>query len=368
MAAAVALTWTGCGARNEAAPVAAAEPVAVQARVWKIEPRTFTASVAVTGTLVSKSQVDVKAETTGRVLRFDKQEGDQVRAGEALVWVDEENYKLAVAQAESAVGVAEASLERASVLESHSRSEHERARNLVASGGITDKDLQSAAIAEKDAVAQVTLAKAQLAQSRSVLEQARKRLRDSVVKAPVSGEIQKKYVNPGAYVEPPTPVFSLVDNTRLELESPVATAELAPIRRGQRVTFEVNSYPAVKFEGVVEEINPAVDAASRSAKVRVRVNNAGGRLKAGMFAQGEILTGVSAQAVIIPATAVYREDRSSKQSTVFVVENERAVRRGVRIGRERDGELEILEGLKPGDALITEQSIELAEGVRVRAQ
>jgi len=361
-----ALTLAACK-RQQTSTVVAAEPPRVQAPIWKVEPRAFHTTVAVTGTLVSRTRVDVKAETTGRVLRFDKEEGQSVQAGEPLVWVDEENYRLAVNQAESAVAVAEAGLERARVLEAHSRSEYERARNLVASGGITDKDLKAAAVAERDAAAQVALAKAQLAQARVALDQARKRLRDAVVRAPVAGEIQKKFVNPGAYVEPPTAVFTLVDNSRLELESPVATSELAPIRPGQRVTFQVNSYPGQSFDGVVSEVNPAVDTESRSAKVRIRVHNAGGRLKAGMFAQGEILTGVIPQAIVIPSTAVYREDRTATESTVFVVENGKARRRSVRIGRERNGELEILAGLKPGDLLITEQSIELADGVRVTA-
>ncbi|MCC6859875.1 MAG: efflux RND transporter periplasmic adaptor subunit [Bryobacterales bacterium] len=357
----------GCRS-NEAAPPAAAEAPALAVVTVKVQARPFTASVAVTGTLVSKSQVDIKAETTGRVVRFDKDEGDRVASGEPVVWVDEENYKLAVSQAESAVAVAQAALEKARVMEAHSRSEHERARNLLASGGITDRDLKAAAVAEKDAAAQVALAEAQLAQARSVLDQSRKRLRDAVVRAPVAGEIQRKYVNAGAYVEPPTPVFSLVDNGRLELEAPVPTADLAPVRTGQRVTFQVNSYPGETFRGVVEEINPAVDAASRSAKVRVRVDNAGGRLKAGMFAQGEILTGAAVQAILVPAAAVYREDRASRESYVYVVQNGKAARRAVQIGRERDGELEIAGGLQPGDILVAQQSIQLAEGVPVKAQ
>jgi multidrug efflux pump subunit AcrA (membrane-fusion protein) len=84
-----------------------------------------------------------------------------------------------------------------------------------------------------------------------------------------------------------------------------------------------------------------------------------------MFAQGEILTGVEARAVIVPATAVYRDDRSAKTSYVYVAENGKAARREVRIGRERETSLEIAAGLRPGDSLISEQSIELAEGVRV---
>jgi RND family efflux transporter MFP subunit len=361
------LFLAGCR-KNQAAPAAVAEAPAIEVAALAVASRPFTATVAVTGTLISKSQVDIKAETTGRVMRFDKDEGDRVAAGEAVVWIDEENYKLAVSQAESAVLVSQAALEKAQVMEAHSRSEHERARNLLTSGGITDKDMQAAAVAEKDAAAQVALAKAQLAQAQAALDQSRKWLRDAVVRAPVSGEIQKKYVNAGAYVEPPTPVFSLVDNGRLELEAPVPTADLAPVRPGQRVTFQVNAYPEETFEGGVEEINPAVDAVSRSAKVRVQVNNSRGRLKAGMFAQGEILTGAAIQAITIPSTAVYREDRAAKDSYVYVVENGKAARRAVRIGRERNGELEIIEGLKPGDLLITEQSIQLAEGVSVKAR
>ena len=61
---------------------------------------------------------------------------------------------------------------------------------------------------------------------------AQKRVRDTVINSPVAGEIQKKLINTGAYVEAPTPVFTVVDNSRLELESPVASADLAPIRPG----------------------------------------------------------------------------------------------------------------------------------------
>jgi membrane fusion protein (multidrug efflux system) len=130
----------------------------------------------------------------------------------------------------------------------------------------------------------------------------------------------------------------------------------------------VNAYPATTFEGRVLEINPSVEAETRSAKVRIRVDNAAGRLRAGMFVEGRILTGVTAQAIVVPAAAVYRDDRSAQTAFLYLAENNRAVRRKVRIGRELDGKLEIVEGLKPGDILLAEQSIEIAEGVRVEPQ
>ena len=361
------LFLAGCH-KKEAAPVSAADPAPVRATVTEVKTVPFAASVDVTGSLVSTARVDVKAEIIGRVVKFPKEEGDRVAAGEAVAWVNDADYKLAVRQAESAVEVARAARERARVMEDHARSELERAGNLIKSGGITQKDRDAAELASRDARAQVALTDAQLAQTEAVLEVARKRLRDTVIHAPVAGEIQRKFINTGAYVEAPTAVFTLVDNSRLELESPVPASELASIRPGQKLTFSVVSYPGEVFEGRVVEINPAVDEQTRSAKVRISVANRGARLKAGMFAQGEIRTGAERQAVVVPTAAVHRDDRSSKDARVFVVDGGRAKERAVRIGSERDGSLEVTGGLKNGDLLITEQSIEVAEGVRVEAR
>jgi hypothetical protein len=87
-----------------------------------------------------------------------------------------------------------------------------------------------------------------------------------------------------------------------------------------------------------------------------------------MFAEGEILTGIRKQTIVIPAAAVYRAEGTSAGSYVFVVEADKAVRRSVQIGRETDSKLEITEGLKPGDLLVAEQKVELAEGVRAKRE
>jgi membrane fusion protein (multidrug efflux system) len=193
-------------------------------------------------------------------------------------------------------------------------------------------------------------------------------LRDTAIRSPVGGVIEEKYVNVGAYVEAPTLVFSVVDNSRLELETPVPSAQLGRVATGQRVRFRVNSYPAVDFEGAVIEVSPTVDAASRSAKVRVQVNNASGRLKAGMFAQGEIITSVREQSIVIPAAAVYRTEGSVDDTYVYLVQNNRAVQRKVRLAVETGTSALVAEGLVPGDLLVDRQSIELADDVRVQPE
>jgi len=356
----------GCRKNDVATPVLASGPAAVTATVFTVASEPFRATVPVTGTLVSRSRVEVKAEVIGRVTRFDKEEGARVEAGEAVASVNDENYQLALRQAETGVKVAEAGIERASLVESHSRSELERAEHLLKSGGITDKDLKAAQLAGRDATAQVVIARAQLEQARAALDLAQKHIRDTVIRAPISGEIQHKALNKGAYVEAATPVMTIVDNRRLELECSVASADLGPLRAGQRTTFGVNSYLGVTFEGKVVEINPAVDEQTRSARVRIQVDNSAGKLKTGMFAQGEILTGVDSAAIVIPSAAVYRDDRAARSAYVFILQNGKAMRRDVRVGRERDSKLEILDGLNPGDRVIAEQNIEIAEGVAIQ--
>jgi RND family efflux transporter MFP subunit len=360
------LLLAGCRKKETEAtkqPAAPAVPVAV----LQVQPEAFTASVPVTGTLVSRALVIVKAETTGRLVKFAKQEGDSVAAGEALAWVDEENYRLSVQQAQSSVEVADAAQARTRVMAEHNATELDRARNLIKSGGITDRDLKAAEVAQRDAQAQVSLADAQLAQAKAALSVAQKRLRDCVIHSPINGVIEQRFANPGAYLEPPTQLFSVVDNQKLELESPVPATDVAQLRAGQRVTFHVNSYPQTSFEGKVIEINPAIDALTRSAKVRIGADNSSNQLKAGMFGQGEIQTGVQKQAVIVPAVAAYRASGTGADAYVFLVENGKAARRDVRIGKEIDGKLEIVTGLKAGDVLIAEQRIELADGVAVTA-
>lgn len=367
LAAALAAALAGCRPQTEG-PVQAAEAPPVVAPAIVVRPQPFTAVIPVTGSLISRTRVEVRAETFGRVLRFPKEEGERVRAGEPMIWVEEDNYRLALKQAESSVQVAEAGVARAKVMAEHAQNELDRAQNLIKSGGITEKDLKLAIVTEQDARSQVRVAEAQLEQARTAVEIAHKKLADTVIRAPVDGEIQRKYVNAGAYVEAPTPVFVLVDNSRLELEAPVPASELAQVRPGMRVNFRVSSYPDQRFEGRVVEIGPAVDAESRAAKVRIAAPNAGGRLKAGMFAEGEIVTGVSKSALVIPSAAVYRDDKASGEGSVFVISEGRAVRRKLRLGRQLDGTAEVASGLKAGDVLITEQSLELAEGVRVQAR
>ncbi|MFB3904999.1 MAG: efflux RND transporter periplasmic adaptor subunit [Acidobacteriota bacterium] len=359
-----AFFFSSCAREAVSAKTEAPPPLPV--RTVRLQAKPLEHRVEVTGTLISTVAVDIKTEVQGRLMSVTKEEGDFVQNGELVAVQNEENPKLGLQQAEANLETAIAALERVKVVEEHARIEDERAKNLLKSGGITDRDFQAAQMALNDAKAQRRLAEAQIEQARQAVAVARKRLDDCRVYSPISGEIERKYLNQGSYVDGGAVLYHVVDNQRLELEMFVSSNDLGQLKEGQVVRFSVPSYPGEAFEGRIKTINPAVQAASRSISVRASVPNPARKLKAGMFARGWIVTGIQTEGYMVPPNAVWR--RANLAPFVFVVEQGTAHKREVTLGLEQPEGIEITQGLKPGDEVVTEQYMELADGSRVAPQ
>ncbi|HET7841855.1 MAG TPA: efflux RND transporter periplasmic adaptor subunit [Terriglobia bacterium] len=351
---------------NENAKSASNSARVLTVHVTRILPQTLDRTLDTTGSLVSSVAVGVKTEFAGRLVAMSKQEGDRVSQGELVAQLDEVNAHLGAEQARAALEVARASLERARVAEKHARSEFERAQNLLKSGGITDQGFQAATVAAQDAQAQVQFAQAQVDQATQALAMAEKHLRDCRITSPISGEVERKFVNPGSWVDGNTLLYRLVDNQRLELETFAASSDLGQVARGQKIRFTVAAYPDEVFEASITAVGAAVDPQNRSAVVRAAVPNPSGKLKAGMFAKGKIVTGTRPESVVVPSTALWR--RSGQAPYVYVVEQNRARKRQVQMGQEDSMGIEILTGLKPGETVVADQNLELAEGVALSPQ
>jgi RND family efflux transporter MFP subunit len=348
---------------SDPARPAATATASLAVRVVRVEARPLELGVNVTGSLVSSVAVDVKTEFAGRLISLLKQEGDRVSRGELVAQMEEVSAKLSVGQARATLEVAQATLDRVKVAEEHARRELDRAQNLLKSGGITDRDFQAAETAARDAQAQVNLAQAQVEQARQTTAQAEKHLNDCRILSPISGEVERKFVNPGSWLDGNALVYHLVDNQRLELETYVASTELAPLTKGQKIRFTVAAFPDQEFDASVLAISPAVQLQNRSVLVRAAVPNPSGRLKGGMFAKGRIITGTRPSTVVIPADAVWR--RAGQPSYVYLVDQNRARRREVKLGLEQPQGFEIASGLNDGEVVVAEQNLELADGVNL---
>jgi len=340
----------------------AATPILVVPMV-RVAPRNLDLTIDITGSLVSAAAVEVKTEFAGRLVAMLKKEGDPVRQGELLAQLDDTDARLSLGQARAALEVAQAALERARVAGDHARAELDRAQNLVKSGGITDRDLLTAYTTDRDARAQDKVAEAQVEQAKQAVALAEKHWRDCRILSPISGEVERKFLNPGGWLDGSVLLYRLVDNQRLELETYVASSELGRVQKGQKVRFTVAAFPGETFEGAIKNISAAVDMLNRSALLRAAVPNPAGRLRAGMFIKGSIVVGAKPDALVVPVSALWR--RSGQAPFLYVAVNNQARKREVKTGQEADDSIEITSGLAGGETVIVEQNLELADGVKV---
>ncbi|MBN2243121.1 MAG: efflux RND transporter periplasmic adaptor subunit [Acidobacteria bacterium] len=359
----------GCGAPAEEKDDSGSGPGAAPALTVKVEPvvRTeWAGTVAISGNLRTLSKVEVKPEVGGRLVSTLADEGDLVREGQLLAEIEQTNYQLAYRQAAAALQVARAGLERALVSAEFAQTEKERADNLLKSGGITEKDHQAAATGMREAATQVGLAEAQCAQAEAALAIAEKALGDCKIFAPAPGIVQKRFFDAGSLLGPGASVFTLVDNSRLEMECVVPSYQLVSIRLGQPAEFTTPSWGERKFGGVVSAINPTIDPESRSVRIRLKVENRNMELRDGMYARGEITTDRQKDALVIPRDALVPEEHASEYGSVFVVENGKAVLRRILVGDGRQDRLWVREGLEEGEWIIVERGPSLKDGSAVR--
>jgi RND family efflux transporter MFP subunit len=341
----------------------------MQALVVKTEQakrQEWIVTAPISGNLRSLSTIEIKPEVGGRLVAAYFEEGDLVQKDQLMAEIDVVNYKLAYDQANATLGVAQAGLDRARVALEHAKIEKERADNLLRSGGITQKDHQAALTSVKEAETGVGLAQAQCEQAKAVRAIAEKSLKDCKIIAQAAGHVQKKSFDKGSLLAPGVGLYTLVDNSRLEMECVIPSYQLAAIKIGQRAEFTTPTWGERRFSGVVSAINPTIESDNRSVKIILKINNSGGALRSGMYARGEITAGREPQAFVISRNALISEKDESGSAGVYVVKEGKAHHRIVEVGGVQQEKAWIRQGIHEGDLVITEIGPSLKDGVSVQ--
>ncbi len=342
-----------------------AGPADLSVRTVRVEPGDWMNTVPISGSLETLSSVEVRAEVGGRLAAVHVREGELVHKGELLAEIDSSNYELAYRQSAAASAVAQAGLERARISAEHASAEKARADNLLQTGGITQKDHQAAITAMKESGAQVALSEAQCLQAEATMAIAEKALKDCLIEAPADGHVQKKWMDEGSLVNVGSPLFSLVDNRRLELECVVPSYLLSSLKIGQQAVFTTPTWGENPFKGSLSSINPVVQQENRSVTVNVRVENPQMKLRSGMYARGHLTVDKVEGVPVIERDALIPGEEAPGAAAVFVVEDGTAKRRRVLIGGERGNRVWIRDGLVGGEILIVEWGPSLRDGTRV---
>jgi membrane fusion protein, multidrug efflux system len=304
----------------------------------------------VSGTLQAATRAVVRAETPGSVVAIGPELGQPVKKGDLLARIEAKALGDVTSSAQSGVTSAQAQLDLA-------QREVQRTEALVKGGALAQRELDRAQSAVTSAQAQLNAARAQLASSKS-------QLGDATVRAPIAGVIAKRGVSVGDVVSPGSELYEVIDPSTMRLDASVGSEDLSVIAAGKPVDFEVRGYPDQRFAGSIQRIAPAADPVTRQIQVLVDIPNPGGKLIAGLYAEGRI-SAEKREALIAPLSAI---DLTGDQPSVLRVKNGVVERTIVALGvrDERAEVVEITQGLAPGDVLLLARATKnVAVGAKV---
>ena len=332
----------------EQAPVEAIRPV-----VTMLVPEPGAGRVRrFSGTARAALQTPLSFRVGGEIIELPAKRGQPVAEGDLIARVDSRDYELQVKQSEAQLAQAEAQLEQV-------RANYERTRQLYETQSVSKSDLDSQEAAYKSAAAQRDSAQ-------KGLELARQQLEYCALKAPVAGSIASVPVELHQTVAAGQTIADLSSGDEMELEVGIPESLIGEIKTGQPAEVSFEAIPNARFEGRISEVGIA-GSGSSAYPVKVKLLKSDSRIRLGMVGEASFSFAAAGRpALYIPAEAVAPGAGGQRFVWVFNPATETVARREVKIGALTSEGLEISEGLKPGERIVTRGVNRVSEGLKVR--
>ncbi|TDE55402.1 efflux RND transporter periplasmic adaptor subunit [Flavobacterium sp. GT3P67] len=323
---------------NEAKTAIVAEKNAtVSVRIETVKTEEVSLDFTSNGNFEPIQELKFSAEKSGKVVKVLAKEGDYVTVGQTLAIVRSDVINVNAQTANSSYQNAVA--------------DYNRYENAFKTGGVTKQQLDQAKLAMVNAKAQLT--------------QANINVGDTRIKAPISGFINKKYIEPGSILTgmPATELFDIVNVSKLKLKVAVNESQVASLKVGTPIKVTASVYPDKTFSGKITFIASKADE-SLNFPVEIEItNNASKDLKAGMYGTAEFASNQQKQSLMIVPRNAFVGSVSSNE--IFVIENGTAKLKTVTAGRILGDKVEILNGLSDGETVIITGQINLQDGSKV---
>jgi RND family efflux transporter MFP subunit len=371
------ISMAGCHAEVAGTP-AAKEPKVetIEAEVLTLELSTWPTVVRSQGSLLGDEQSMVGAKVAGRVAEVHFDLGDFVKTGEPLVTLDQEEFELAAAQTEaqlqqarSAVGLRSGESVDSLVPENappvreqmavwdEAKGTLKRSEELRRNNAISQGDVEQAIAAERVAEARYAsainsvLEKIALIGVREAeLSLARQRLQDATIRSPMDGYVQQRQVAPGTYLAAGQPIAVLVRTDPLRFRGTVPERHAQALAIGQEVRLRIESVEGPRV-ATITRVSPMLDQQSRALAFEAEIDNSDYELRAGLFAEAEVVVDPDAKALVVPHSAVVEFAGNQK---VWMIVDGMASEREVLPGTRREIGREIIEGLAVGDQILSD--------------
>lgn len=286
------------------------------------------------GRLMPDEEVDLSFETSGKITGIFFKEGTQVRKGELLAKINDEPLKAELQKLQAQLPLAQARVQRQQA--------------LLASDAISKESFESVSTELDKLNADLELVKARLAQTE--------------LRAPFDGEIGLRQVSEGTYVSPTTVISKITKITPIKVEFSVNESQAYDIRQGTPLQFSWGN-DKTKYDAKVYAVEPRIDEELMTVMIRAMYPNTDGRIKPGHSAAIEMSLGRYENTIAIPSLAVIAE---LGRDIVYIYKGGKAQAAAVKKGIRTESKVQILEGLSPGDTLITTGVMQLRDGMTVK--
>ena len=354
-------------------------------------------TVVASGRVITPQRITIAAETTGRVNLIPVSEGQAVKRGQLLIQLNDQDERASLAQATATVRQAEAKLRQLREVElpvasqnlkqaqtniEQARKQYERSRDLQVRGFISQAQLDEAkrnydVISSQVSVARLqmetnqstgsdlALALAAVEQANASLHLAQVKLNEDSILAPADGTLISRSVESGDVVQPGKELMMLAADGETQILVQLDEKNLAKLALGQKVLASADAYADQRFDAVVSYINPSIDATRGAVEVKMAVPKPPVYLRQDMTVSVDIETARRSNALVIPTGALH--DASSNAPWVLVVRDNHTIKQPVKLGLRGDNSIEVLSGLKAGEAVILTVLGTIKAGMHVRA-
>ncbi|WP_106640190.1 efflux RND transporter periplasmic adaptor subunit [Allosphingosinicella vermicomposti] len=295
----------------------------------------FVERIEAVGTALANEQVTLAAPVTERIVRLNFDDGGFVRQGQTIAVLAQGQETADLTAAQARAREAQQQLSRIQAL---------RERGFAT---VSNLDTQSALAAQ---------ARAQAAGAEASIG-------DRIIRAPFSGWVSLRNISPGAVVSAGTEIATISDVSSVKLDFPVPETLLSVLKPGLGIEAVSAAFPDRPFRGQIATIDPVIDPNSRAVTVRARLPNPDRVLKPGMLLTVAIET-APRNGLSVPELAVVGE--GDKRFVYVVGADGKAMRREVRTGLRSAGRIEVVQGLKAGEKVVTEGVVKLSDGMKVR--
>ena len=308
----------------------------LRVRAHRVVSTQLTERLATTGTVRANEEVEIVSEISGKISNIAFKEGSQVAAGQLLLKIDDSELIADRQRAVYRVDLAERA---------------EARQQQLLDDGVISSETYDVALGELNVLrAELQLIEAQLLKTE--------------IRAPFSGIIGLRWVSPGSYLSSQTRIASLNDLDPVKLDFTVPERYSALMKVGDEISFAVEGFDRT-FPGTIYAVEPSVDAATRSQRVRARCPNSDGALIPGVFANVDLVLRSISDALTVPSIAVIPELGGKK---VFVFEDGAAQPRTVETGIRSESAVQITSGLSDGDVVIISGILQLQPGLAVEIE